>query len=153
MTFWRRLGIAAAALLTMGAVSWFASDNFHGLVLLTARGAYFAVHPSPPQCKKRAGELQARKELIHRDAKTSLKIGAKKEDVTRFFVSENIPLTFDQIGPDYEATGTIYFKGIAECENVACGDDSALIGVRVRVDSNGTVLSDPVVMVMYTDCL
>lgn len=153
MTFWRKLGIAAVALLTIGAVSWFASDNFRGLVLLTLRGAYFAVRPNPPLCKKRAAEFQAKEEAIQRGAKRTLKVGATKDDVARFFASENIPLTFDQIGPDYEATGTIYFKGIAECENVACGDDSALIGVRVEVDINGTVLSDPVVIGMYTDCL
>jgi hypothetical protein len=73
--------------------------------------------------------------------------------VVRFFASENIPLTFNQIGQDHEASGTVYFKGLAECESFACGDDSTLIGVRVKVDIDGTVLSDPVVIGMYTNCL
>lgn len=73
--------------------------------------------------------------------------------MAHFFASENIPLTIDQIGQDYVATGTVYLKGLAECENFACGDDSALIGVRVKVDIDGTVVSDPVVIGMYTDCL
>ena len=153
MIFWRKLGIAAIVLLAIGAVSWFASDEFRGLVLLAVRGAYFAVHHSPPQCKKRAEEFQAKVDTIRRDAKRSLKVGARKDDVARFFASENIPLTLDKIGPDYDAIGTVDFKGIAECESFACGDDSSQIGVRVKVDVDGTVLSDPVVIGMYTDCL
>ena len=153
MNFLRKLCIAAIVLLAIGVVSWFASDKFRDLVLLAVRGAYIAARPNSPQCKKRAEEFQAKVEVIKRDAKKSLKVGAKKDDVARFFASENIPPTFDQIGPDHEATGTIYFKGIAECENLACGDDSSLIGVRVKVDIDGTVLADPVVIGMYTDCL
>jgi len=153
MIFWRKLGLAAIVLLVVGTVTWFASDRFRALVFFALRGAHFAVHPNPPQCKKRADEFQAKVEVIRQDAKRSLQVGTKKEGVARFFASENIPLTFDQIGPNHEATGTIYFKGIAECENVACGDDSSLIGVRVKVDIDGTVLSDPVVIGMYTDCL
>lgn len=153
MTLKRKLSLAAIALLAIGTLGWFASDNFRVLVLLTARGVYFAVHPSPPQCKKRAADFQAQVELIKRDAKNSLRAGTKKDDVARFFASENIPLTFDQIGQDHEATGTLQLKGLAECENFACGDDSSLIGVRVKLDSHGTVVSDPVVIGMYTDCM
>jgi len=90
---------------------------------------------------------------MQRDAKNALKIGTKKDDVVRFFATENVPLTFDQIGQNREARGTLYFKGLSECENVACGDDSALIGVRVTVDIDGTVVSDPVVVGMYTNCV
>jgi hypothetical protein len=153
MTLRRRLGIAAIALLAIGAVSWFAVEDFRSFVYLALRGAYFAVHPVPSRCKERAAEFQARVELIKRNAKNSLKVGARKDDVAHFFASENIPVTIDQIGQDHEATGTVYLKGLAECENVACGDDSALIGVRVKVDIDGTVVSDPVVVGIYTDCL
>jgi len=90
---------------------------------------------------------------MQRDARNSLKVGTTKEDVARFFASENTPLTINESGQNHEAIGTLYFKGLAECQNVACGDDSALIGIRVKVDANGTVVSDPVVIGMYTDCL
>jgi hypothetical protein len=153
MTLRQKLGIAAIALLAVGTACWFAVDDFRGYVYLALRGAYFAVHPVPARCKERAAEFQARVELIQRDAKNSLKVGAKKDDVTHFFASENIPLTIDQIGQDHEASGTVYFKGLAECENFACGDDSSLIRVQVKVDINGTVVSDPVVIGIYTDCL
>jgi hypothetical protein len=111
------------------------------------------MHPPPPRCKQRAADFTAKVELIQRHAKNSLKVGTKKEDVVRFFASESIPLTFDQIVRDQEAMGTIYVKGLPECESMACGDDSALIGVRVKVDADGTVLSDPSVVGMYADCL
>ena len=71
----------------------------------------------------------------------------------RFFTSEGIPVTFDQIAERDEATGTIFVQGDAACGSLACGDDSALIGVRVDVDENGTVVSQPVIVGMYTDCL
>ena len=153
MTLSRKLGIAAIVLLAVGAVGWAASDNFRSFVFLAFRGAYFVVRPVPLRCKQRAAEFKAKVELIQRDAKNSLKVGTTKDDVHRFFASENVPLTFDQIGQDRQATGTLYFKGSAECENVACGDDSALIGVHVNVDADGTVVSDPVVIGMYTNCL
>jgi hypothetical protein len=153
MSIWRKLGIAAIALLAIGTACWFASEDFRSVVYFALRAAHFAVHPVPPRCKQRAAEFQAKVELVRRDAKISLKLGTKKDDVTHFFASENIPLTIEQIGQNHEASGTIYFKGLAECQNFACGDDSSLIGVRVKVDADGTVLSDPVVIGMYTDCL
>jgi len=153
MPFRRKLGIAAIALLVIGAVSSLAVGDFRSFVCLALRAAHFAVHPVPSRCKERAAEFQAREEFIQRNAKNSLKVGARKDDVSHFFASENIPFTIIQIGQDHEATGTVYLKGLAECENLACGDDSALIGVRVKVDVDGTVVSDPVVIGMYTDCL
>jgi len=153
MTLRRKIVIAALALLAIGAVCWFAIGDFRSLVYLALRGAYFSAHATPPRCKQRAAEFQAKVDHIRRDAKNALKIGTKKNDIVRFFASQNIPLIFDQIGQDHEATGTLYFKGLAECENFACGDDSALIGVRVNVDIDGTVASEPVVIGMLTNCM
>jgi|SRR5215472_10577903 hypothetical protein len=153
MSLGRKLGIGAIVLLATGIVCWFTVDKFRSFVFFTLRGAYLAVHPPPHRCKERAVEFKAKVALMQRDAKNALKIGTKKDDVVRFFATENVPLTFDQIGQNREARGTLYFKGLSECENVACGDDSALIGVRVTVDIDGTVVSDPVVVGMYTNCV
>jgi hypothetical protein len=93
-------------------------------------------------------------ERIKADAKNSLKPGTKKPDVVRFFASQNIPLAFFPAEHNREyATGTVYVSGLAVCENVACGDDAALIGLSVIMDGNGTVVSDPEVVGMYTNCL
>ncbi len=117
--------------------------------------AYQFVRPIPPHCKQRAADFEARVNRIKADAKATLKPGTKKADVASFFASENIPVTFFSADPDrgQEAEGTIYVTGDAACSSGACGDDSALIGVRVELDENGTVQSDPVVVGMYTDCL
>jgi hypothetical protein len=53
---------------------------------------------------------------------------------------------------DKTQPGQIFVTGRTERASVACGDDSALLGVRVSVDQNGTVVADPVVVGMYTDC-
>src|SRR5271155_1618857 len=98
MTCGRKLGIAAIVLLAIGAASWFAVEDFRSLVYLALRGAYFAVHSVPSHCKERGAEFKARVELIQRNAKNSLKAGAKKDDVAHFFASQNIPFTIDQVG-------------------------------------------------------
>lgn len=145
-----KLGIALpVALLATGTVCWFTS----GYCRFWIWEAYQSVRPVPTRCKQRAADFEARVKRIEANAKISLKPGTKKADVTRFFESEKIPMNSDHIAGRNEVSGQIYVTGLAECASVACGDDSALIGVRVDVDENGTVVSDPVVVGMYTDCL
>lgn len=145
-----KLGIAfPVALLATGTLCWFTSGYCRVWIL----EAYLSVRPVPTRCKQRAADFEARVKRIEANAKISLKPGTKHADVTRFFESEKIPMNFYHIAGQNEVSGQIYVTGIAECASVACGDDSALIGVRVDVDESGTVVSDPVVVGMYTDCL
>jgi hypothetical protein len=145
-----KVGIALpVALLATGTVCWFTS----GYCRFWMWVAYQSVRPVPTRCKQRAADFQARVKRIEANTKISLKPGTKQADVTSFFASEKIPMDSYQIAGRNEVSGQIYVKGLAECANVACGDDSALIGVRVDVDENGTVVSDPVVVGMYTNCL
>jgi len=136
-------------LFTLGIVCWSAVPSFRFWI----GEAYYYVRPVPRVFKNRTAQFNARAERIRQDAKSFLKIGAKKNDVARFFASENIPVSFNQVAGHDVASGEVYVAGIPECANVACGDDSALIGVRVDVDENGTVISDPVIVSMYTNCL
>jgi hypothetical protein len=146
---WKR-GIALpVALLATGTVCWFTS----GYCRFWMWEAYQFVRPVPTRCKQRAADFEAKVKRIEANAKVSLKPGTNKADVTSFFASEKIPMGSFQIGERNEVSGQIYVTGLAECASVACGNDSALIGVRVDVDENGTVVSDPVVIGMYTDCL
>jgi hypothetical protein len=145
-----KVGIALpGALLAIGTVCWFTSAYCRFWMWV----AYQSVRPVPTRCKQRGADFQARVKRIEANAKISLKPGTKKADVTSFFASEKIPMDSYQIAGRNEVSGQIYVKGLAECASVACGDDSALIGVRVDVDENGTVVSDPVVVGMYTNCL
>lgn len=146
---WKLWIALPVALLAIGIVCWFTS----GYCRLWMWVAYQSVRPVPTRCKQRAADLEARVKRIEANAKVSLKPGTKKADVTNFFASEKIPMDSYQIDGRNEVSGQIYFTGLAECASVACGDDSALIGVRVDVDENGTVVSDPVVIAMNTDCL
>src|SRR5438128_747853 len=97
-------------------------------------------------CKQRGAALYARWETLKREAHEKLKIGTKKDAVIRFFAENGIPVTFS----GHEASGTVYTSG---CAPSGCGSDSALVGLRVRVDEAGTVISEPVVGALYTDCL
>ena len=146
-----KLGFAISlVLLASGIVCWFTVANSH----IWAREAYFALRPVRPICKQRAAALHARVDRIEADAKGSLKPGTRRAEVVRFFASENIPLRFSPTEDNHEdATGWVDISGLAECEDIACGDDAASIGLRVSLDENGTVVSEPVVDSFYTDCL
>jgi len=97
-------------------------------------------------CKQRGAAYNARVEKLKREAHEKLKVGAKKDDVIRFFKDHGIPVTFSRD----EASGTIYTTG---CAPSGCGSDEALIGLRVKVDQAGTVVAEPVVGSIYTNCL
>jgi len=94
-------------------------------------------------------------ERLEKDAHENLKIGTKKEDVIRFCKENGLPVDFVKVpyehsGKVYEAAGTIYTTG---CAPSGCGSDDALLALRVNVDAAGTVISEPVVGAIYTNCL
>ena len=97
-------------------------------------------------CKQRGDAYSARVETLKREAHEKLKIGTKKDAVTHFFAENGIPVTFNRD----EASGTIYTSG---CAPSGCGSDTALLGLRVKVDEAGTVVSEPLVGAIYTNCL
>ena len=97
-------------------------------------------------CKQRGAAFDARVEKLKRDAHEKLSIGTKKGGVIRFFADNGIAVTFVR----GEATGTISTTG---CAPAGCGSDSALIGLRVKVDDMGTVTGEPTVVALYSDCL
>src|ERR1035437_5513598 len=130
---WRKRIIVAVLVVVCAASCWFGV------------GRYF----KSMRCKQRAIALQTRVEGIKREAHEKLRIGTKKEDVIRFFATNNFPLTLGRIGNHNEATGTIYVTGTSECGSIACGTDASLIGLRVEVDEAGTVVSEPVVVSLY----
>jgi hypothetical protein len=99
-------------------------------------------------CKERGKASGIRVERLKRDARTALRIGTHREDVIRFFQENGLPVSFDKGLSEYE--GTIYTKG---CGPAGCGSDDALLDLRVKVDSTGTVVGEPVVGALYTNCL
>ena len=116
---------------------------FLGSVLVTC--GCFSRHQSAA-CKQQGAALTARVKTLEREAREKLIIGTSKDVVIRFFAENAIPLAF--VGD--EATGTTYTTG---CAPTGCGSDAALLGLRVKVDKEGTVMSEPVVVSLYTDCL
>lgn len=129
-----------------------------GLVLLLAlvgcEGCLFYRYHSAA-CKQRGAQYAARVEKLKRDAHERLRIGTKKEDVIHFFKENGLPVAFVEVPYEhsrkvYEATGTISVTG---CAPSGCGSDDAWLGLRVNVDDAGTVISEPVVGAIYTNCL
>lgn len=118
------------------------------MVLLISSGGCYRYHSAT--CKQRGAAYTARVETLKREAHEKLKIGTKKDDVARFFAENGIPLTFSLTFSGREASGTIYTFG---CAPAGCGSDAALLGLQVKVDEAGTVVSEPDVGSLYTNCL
>jgi hypothetical protein len=97
-------------------------------------------------CNKRGAAFAQRVKAIEHDANEKLSIGTKSGDVSRFFAEHGIPVEI----VESEAIGTLFTVG---CGPLGCGTDSALIGVRVKLDSAGAVAEKPKVVGMYTNCL
>jgi hypothetical protein len=105
-------------------------------------------HPhQDKECIERGKAYDARVEKLKRDAGEILKVGTKKDVVVRFFQDHEIPPEF--VGN--EVTGTIHLKG--GCPPPGCGSEDALLGLRVPVDKEGTVIANPAVGALFTDCL
>ena len=99
------------------------------------------------RCKQRNAAFSQHVKIVEQDAHKQLRVGTKKDDVGRFYTEHKIP--FEVVGS--EVIGTLY---TAEgCAPLGCGTDNALIGVRVKVDADGTVTGELKVVGMYTDCL
>lgn len=100
------------------------------------------------QCslQRRGAALRGRVEKLTRDAREQLVIGTKEDDVKRFFQANGIPVNFDA----NEATGIVHAQG---CAPSGCASDKATVRIGVRVDGQGTVVGEPVIRSMYTDCL
>ncbi len=121
----RRVTIAASIVVVAGA-SWFGLKQY--------------------RCNQRSALFHRQVKSIEQDAHERLRIGTKRDDVSRFFAEHGIP--FEIV--ESQAFGTLYTSG---CAPLGCGTDRALIGVRVKLDSAGAVAEDAKVVAMYTDCL
>jgi len=126
----KRRATIGSSIIVVVALSWFALKLFRDQIACNNRGAEFTL----------------RIESIKHEANEKLSIGTKSGDVARFFAEHDIPL---QTAGAY-AIGTLYTSG---CGPLGCGTDSALIGVRVKLDSTGAVTEQPTVVGMYTDCM
>jgi len=117
-------------------------------IVVIAALNWFAVKLCRDQisCNKRGAAFAQRVKAIEHDANENLSIGTKSGDVNRFFAEHRIP--FEIV--ESEAIGTLFTVG---CGPLGCGTDSALIGVRVKLDSAGAVAEKPTVVGMYTNCL
>jgi RecA/RadA recombinase len=84
--------------------------------------------------------------MMEREADEKIPIGTKKPELERFFKEHQMVFG---IG-DGSAEGHIYTEG---CGPFGCGTDAAIISISVRIDEKGTVVADPRMVAIYTDCL
>src|SRR5262245_23169646 len=131
---------------------WILIATFAGLATMLVAGhvlfGWMFYRYQSVDCKKRGKAYGMRVERLKRDARTALRIGTHQDDVIRFFQENGLPVSFDKVMSEYE--GTIYMKG---CAPAGCGSDDAVLGLRVKVDSTGTVVGEPAVGAIYTNCL
>ena len=123
--------VVIIAVVVIGSVGWFGLNQYRRHM----------------DCKQRNAAFERRIESIKQDAHEQLKIGTKQLDVTRFFTGHGIPFGIT----NSEAIGTLQTTG--GCAPLGCGTDAALIGVRVKLDEEGTVTGEPTVVYLYTNCV
>jgi hypothetical protein len=97
-------------------------------------------------CKRRSTAFVRQIEDIERGANEELRVGADKAAVARFYEKRGIHFSVNAS----EATGTLSTDG---CSPLGCGTDEALIGIRVKLNAQGTVIEAPQVVSLYTNCL
>jgi hypothetical protein len=84
------------------------------------------------RCKQRGAAFSRRVKIVKQDARRQLIVGTNKDEVARFYTEHEIPFEVVRI-PDvgFLAIGTLYTIG--GCAPLGCGNDNALIGVRVKL--------------------
>lgn len=103
-------------------------------------------HRTRTRCAERNARLQAQVRYLEDDAHNALRLGVKKPGVAQFFQEHGMKVSFGY----GSALGSINVTG---CSPFGCGRDDATIGVSVNVDPEGTVVGEPHVSGIYTDCL
>ena len=106
----------------------------------------FIIYQRAMACKRRGLALQQRIATLQRSAHDRLPPGTKKDEVVRFFEENQIPFAIE----GDEASGTTLTSG---CCPFGCGSDDVLIGVKVKLDGDGSVMSEPHVGAICTTCL
>jgi hypothetical protein len=121
----------AAALILVAGIGWFELQQY--------------------RCRQRNATFSGRIRTVEQDAREQLKVGTRREAVARFYKAHEIPFEVVWLVDTNEAIGTLYTVG--GCAPLGCGTDNVLIGVRVKLDADGTLTGEPEVVDMYADCL
>lgn len=114
------------------------------MVLIIAAAGWIGVRSF--RCKRRGEAFSRQVQAIRTDAHEQLGIGAKPDDIARFFEKHGIPfVTYEQ-----RAQGQLSTTG---CAPFGCGTDRASLFVSVKLDDARAVKEEPRVFGMYHDCL
>ena len=107
----------------------------------------------PPQsgCRQRGEAYRSRVTQLKKDAHEKLRIGTREDAVNEFFEAHGLPFNVFRSGNHKEGVGTIQVQG--GCAPRGCGSEDALIGLRVELSLDGTVIAEPVVGAQFTNCL
>jgi hypothetical protein len=103
-------------------------------------------------CRQRQSDADARFSTLRREANQQLPPGTSKEALTRFFTAHGMDMDIEPIGDQIHATGDILIPGLPQCKTQTCNTDAVLIELRVPVDQDGVVVSDPILLFHKADC-
>jgi len=123
------------------------------LAALVYGGRWYSIER---RCSHRSQEFQRKVETLRKQANKELPVGTRREYVARFLEKNGMGLTESAPGFDkspHPVQGTLHFAGDKECGSLVCGDDRSAIVLQVGVDEHGTVMVEPDVHGIYTNCL
>ena len=102
-------------------------------------------------CKHRGKTYETRVEQLRKDAHEQLNSGTKQDVVKQFFEAHGLPFDVFGQGDHKEAIGTVHVQG--GCAPFGCGSEDALIGLRVELGLEGSLVAEPVIGSQFTNCL
>ena len=118
------------------------------IAVLVALAVFLGVrqYRSHMLCLARKDSLRKLVEGLTDDARGQLRPGTNKAGVVRFFQDHHMQVDFGY----GIASGSFVTSG---CAPFGCGADTAIVGVSVKVNGDGMVVSEPQVSGMFNDCM
>jgi len=98
-------------------------------------------------CKRSNIDFQRRIDALQLELTKNILRGTTKKDVERFLSDHHFSVIFNR----NQAIGTMSSSG--GCAPFGCGTNEILLGVTIRLDSNGSVAEVPQIQTMFTDCM
>jgi len=123
---------AAVAIVAIAAVSWIGLKQYQR-------------HRDQIACDERDAAFQRQLESIKQDAHRRLKIGAKKDEVFRFFADHGMR------GDSISEAEVMGFLQTTACAPAHCGN-GVWVRVQVKLGLSEAVAEEPTVETMYSDC-
>jgi len=125
------------------------------VVVILLAGCWYGIsrYRQSVRCREARNAFLVQVEQMTRNANSQLAAGKSRDDVTRFFAANGIPMRIEAMGDHQEATGTLRVPAPKGCASAACVSGAGQIRVMVELDAQGTVMAPGFVFATGANCM